>query len=397
MAEGSIERAASGIKRGVVWSLSGSHLLNDLVTTGVVPALSPLYMSTYHLNYTQTSLVVLCSYLTSSISQPLFGALTDKYPRAWLLPLGLFLSTLCLTLTGFAPNFACLLILISISGLGSGAFHPEASRGTQLASGNARGLAQAIFQVGGNSGQALGQLMMPLFLLAMGVHGLLWFFIAVACGLLLTGRIYPWYRDSLQSNRKRMREAEGDNQIGAVTLLVVIVILRSWCQIGIAVFLPFYYRQQFGMSYSLADSFTFIFLAAGAIGTFIGGMLADRMPKQRILLYSMLCSVPFALFLPFLHGALALIILIPFGFFILSSFAVTVVYCQYLLPRNVSLASGLTIGFGVGAGGIGATFFGALSDAVGLNVVFYILMFLPVLGSILSFFLPNDGGRHTAA
>ncbi|GMA63297.1 MFS transporter [Alicyclobacillus fastidiosus] len=382
--------ARSGLNRGVVWSLGGSHLLNDLVTTGVVPALSPLYMSTYHLNYTQTSLVVLCSYLTSSISQPLFGALTDKYPRAWLLPLGLFLSTLCLTLTGVAPNFAWLLLLISISGLGSGAFHPEAARGTQLASGNARGRAQAIFQVGGNSGQALGQLMMPLFLLSLGVHGLLWFAVAVGLGLILTGRLYPWYRGSLREHGRRMREAKGDNRVGAVVLLVIVVIVRSWCQIGISVFLPFYYRHQFGMSYNLADSFTFIFLAAGAVGTFIGGTLADKMPKQRILLYSMLCSIPFALLLPFLHGAAALFILIPFGFFILSSFAVTVVYCQYLLPRNISLASGLTIGFGVGAGGIGATFFGALSDAVGLKIVFYVLMFLPILGSLLSFFLPND-------
>ncbi|WAH39304.1 MFS transporter [Alicyclobacillus dauci] len=378
------------MRRSTVWTMGGSHMLNDLVTTGLVPSLAPLFMKTYHLDYTQTSLIVLCSYLTSSISQPIFGLFADKSPHAWLLPVGLLTSSLGLALSGLAPNFLLLLLFVSLSGLGSGAFHPEASRGTHMAAGNSKGLAQAIFQVGGNSGQALGPLMMPIFLLATGVHGLLWFTIVTAIGLGLTMRIYPWYRDNLNLHGKRMREVEGQNQVGAVTLLVIIIVLRSWCQIGISLFMPFYYEHHFGMKLNMSDKFTFIFLAAGAVGTFVGGLLSDRLPKQRILMYSMLCSIPFSLALPFVHGAVALLILIPFGFFILSSFAVTVVYAQHLLPRNISLASGLTIGFGVGAGGIGAVFFGTISDHLGLLTVFYVLMVLPILGGILSLFLPND-------
>jgi MFS transporter, FSR family, fosmidomycin resistance protein len=397
MASQSAEPASTRMRTNMVWGFGGSHLLNDLVTTGLVPSLAPIYMKTYHLNYTETSLIVLFSYIASSISQPLFGAYTDKYPKAWLLPLGLLVSTSGLALTGLAPNFWSLLVLITISGLGSGAFHPEASRGTHLASGNKKGLAQAIFQVGGNSGQALGPLMMPLFLLATGVHGLLWFLIVMGLGLLLTGRIYPWYRNNLREHGKRMREAVGENQIGAVTLLVIVVVLRSWCQIGISMFMPFYWEQHFGIRLSFSDSLTFIFLGAGALGTFVGGTLSDRFPKQRMILYSMLFSIPFALGLPFVHGAPALFILVPFGFFILSSFAVTVIYAQSLLPRNISLASGLTIGFGVGAGGIGATFFGALSDHLGLQTVFFVLMILPILGAILSFFLPNDAKTSPGA
>lgn len=375
---------------GVVWRVSGTHMLNDLVTTGVVPSLAPLYMHTYHLNYTQTSLVVLFSYIASSISQPLFGALADRHPRAWMLPAGLLFSSLGLALTGLAPNFLALLILITLSGLGSGAFHPEASRCAHLAAGNRKGLSQAIFQVGGNSGQALGPLMMPLFLLATGIHGLLWFILAVAAGLVLTGGLHPWYRDNLVLRGKQMRDAIGENQVGAVILLVIVIVVRSWCQIGISMFMPFYYQEKFGIAYGTSDSFIFIFLAAGAIGTFVGGTLSDRLPKQKILLYSMLCAIPFGFGLPFFHGAPALFILIPFGFFILSSFAVTVVYMQHLLPRNISLASGLSIGFGVGAGGIGATFFGVVSDALGLQTVFYVLVLLPMIGAALSFFLPKD-------
>lgn len=384
------------MNRGAVWSISGSHLLNDTVTTGLVPALTQIFKPIYHLSYTETSLIVLVSYMASSVSQPLFGIWADRHPRAWMLPIGLLLSTLGLTLVGFVPSFPVLLVLIAISGLGSGAFHPEASRGAHLAAGRSKGLSQAIFQVGGNSGQALGPLLVSLFLLSTGIRGLLWLFIAVAVGLVLTLRTYPWYRDSLKEHGKKMREAVGENQIGAVILLSIVVILRSWCQIGTAQFLPFFYAHKYGTSYHLSDAFTFIFLAAGAVGTFIGGVLADRLSKQRILLYSMLISIPFAIGLPYLHGLPALIILIPFGFFILSSFAVTVVYMQYLLPRNISLASGLTIGFGVGAAGIGSTFFGILADNIGLSTVFDILMCLPIIGAALCFFLPNDRKQQRA-
>lgn len=378
------------MNRDAVWSICGSHFLNDLSTTGLVPALTQLYKPMFHLNYTEISLIVLVSYITSSVAQPLFGAWADRHPRAWMLPLGLFLSTLGITLTGIAPSYGVLLLMVAVSGLGSGAFHPEASRVAHLAAGRTKGLAQAIFQVGGNGGQAIGPLIVSLFILSAGIHSILWMFVGVALGLLFTLRLYPWYKASLRDYEKARKTIEGENRIGAVVLLVIVIVLRSWCQIGIAQFMPFYYAHKFGMSYQLSDALMFIFLGAGALGTFIGGALADRMPKQRILLLSMLCSIPFGFGLPFLHGAWAVVALLPFGFFILSSFAVTVVYMQMLLPRNVSLASGLTIGFGVGAGGIGATFFGVLADHVGLTSVLYILMVVPIVGAILSAFLPVD-------
>ncbi len=376
------------LNKKVVWSFSASHLMNDLVTVGIVPALLPLYKAAFHLNYTQVGLIVFVSYLTSSVMQPVFGLLTDRKPIIWLLPLGVFLSSFGLAMTGTAPSFPWILVFIGLSGLGSGAFHPEAARGTRLGSGGTRGLAQAIFQVGGNAGQAFGPLMVPLFLLSTGYHGLLWFLIIAVAGLVVTVRILPWYKGRVDMITKAKKNIKGKNRVGGMFLLTIFIVLRSWCQIGVAAFLPFFYSAR--MTLSKAEWLDFLFLFAGAVGTFIGGMLSDKIGQKRLLVFSMLIASPFAWILPHVHGILAVIVLILFGFGVLSSFAVTVVYGQGLLPRNLALASGLTIGLGVGAGGIGAELLGTVSDAFGVSVVFDILAFLPMIATVITLFLPND-------
>lgn len=385
----------SGLKKDAIWTLSAAHMMNDLMTVGIVPALLPLYKSAFHLSYTQSGLIVLVSYLMSSVVQPLIGLVTDKKPNVWLLPFGVALSCTGLALTGIAPSFPLLLFLIALSGLGSGAFHPEASRGAHMAAGKGKGLAQAIFQVGGNSGQALGPLMVPLFILATGLHGLLWFLLLAAAGFLLTIRILPWYKGKIATEHGKKRQAPGTNRTGAVALLVVIVTLRSWVQIGVAGFLPFFYIHNH-VPLARAEWFDFLFLGAGAVGTFIGGTLSDRIGKKWILLGSMSLSIPFAALLPYANGPWAVLILILFGFFVLSSFAVTVVYAQQLLPRNLGLAAGLMIGFSVGAGGIGATLMGALADKYGVAMVLQLLVILPILSALLSAFLPNDARRSAS-
>ncbi|WP_430734202.1 MFS transporter [Fodinisporobacter ferrooxydans] len=379
-------------RRLQVWQVSNlgfAHMVNDLMTTGLVPALLPLYKHAFHLNYTQTGLIVFMSYLTSSVMQPIFGYFTDRKPKLWLLPAGVFLSCLGLALSGIAPSLPWVLVFVAISGLGSGAFHPEASRGAHLAAGRGKGLAQAIFQVGGNAGQAFGPLMIPLFLMATGIRGVMWFLALGVFVFVVLWRLLPWYRMRMEQEQKRKRTIEGNNRIWAVILLVFVVILRSWCQIGVSGFLPFFYQQQH-MSLNTAELFNFLFLGAGAVGTFIGGTMSDRIGKKWLLLGSMLLSAPFAFLLPKLHGTLAAIDLIAFGFLVLSSFAVTVVYCQMLLPKNIAMASGLMIGFGVGAGGIGATMLGWITDHFGVGAVFDFIVLLPLLGAIISAFLVND-------
>jgi FSR family fosmidomycin resistance protein-like MFS transporter len=335
-------------------------------------------------------MIVLCSYITSSVMQPLFGAWTDKRPMVWMYPIGVFLSVLGLALTGIVPSYGWVLFFIAISGLGSGAFHPEASRGTHHASGNAKGLAQAIFQVGGNAGQALGPLMIPLFLADTGRSGLLWFAGLAVIAFLLAVRVVPWYHEQVMEYGRKKRSVAGKNHWWGVFLLVCVITLRSWCQIGVSAFLPFFFLHQMHMSYAHAELLNFLFLAAGALGTFIGGAMSDKIGMKRLLVWSMVLSAPFGLLLPYASGILAWAVLFLFGFFVLSSFAVTVVYMQKLLPRNIAMASGLAIGFGVGAGGIGATLLGYLTDLYGIMSILSVISFLPIIASLLAFCLPNE-------
>ncbi|MCO7175358.1 MFS transporter [Sporolactobacillus kofuensis] len=382
------EKPRLGAKKQL-FSLSGVHFINDLMTTGIVPALLPLYKEAFHLNYFQSGIVLFVSMLTSSVAQPLFGMISDKHPRTWLMPLGICLGGFGLTASGYASAYWLLLILVGVSGVGSGIFHPEAMRGAYMAAGTARGTAQAIMQVGGNFGQAVGPLLLPLFLINTGLHGLGWLVPLAAAGLVLVLSIMPWYKQSLEKNKARKKEIKGRNHVVGLSLLTGVVILRSWTQIGVAGFLPFLYLHQ-GISLKYGDLFTFLFLAAGALGTFIGGRCSDRISRKWLLFISMAVTVPFAWLLPHVHGILSIIILFVFGFFVLSSFAVTVVYGQMMFPKNIGLVSGLMVGFGIGAGGIGATLIGWLSDQYGIHTIFGLFALLPFLAALLTLFLPSE-------
>lgn len=380
-------KADSGFYPRALYTYSGSHFLNDLVTTGMVPALVVMYKDAFSLNYTESTLIVLISYLTSAISQPIFGMMSDRKPKVWFFSLGLFLSVAGLALTGIAPNLFWLLIFIAISGLGSGIFHPEASRGTHFASGNKKGLAQSIFQVGGNAGQAFGPLMIPLFLVYTGIEGLIWLLPVAFLSLFLTVPLLKWMKASVQNYQVKRKELPGENLVWGSILLIVIILLRSWCQVGVVIFLPFYLSH---LTLQQSELLNFVFVGAGAVGTFFGGVLADKIGMKRLMVSSMMIATPFALLFPYVEGWLTVVVLLLFGFSVLSSFSVSVIYMQMLLPKNLALASGLSIGFGVGAGGIGSVFLGGVSDIIGVSTVFTILSILPLIGAILAIFLPNE-------
>ncbi|GEN35505.1 MULTISPECIES: MFS transporter [Aneurinibacillus] len=377
------------LKKRYVYPIGGSHLLNDMMTVGIIPALLPLYKQIFNLNYTQTGLIVLVSYLTSSVMQPLFGYLTDKKPKPWALPLGVLLTGLGLSITGYVTNYFLLLLAVAISGLGSGLFHPESNRAVFLASNDERGKAQAIYQVGGNFGQSLGALIIPLFLLSSGLKGM-WVFLV--CGILsfvMTVWMLPWYKDQLSNSVKLKKKMQGKSYPIGMLLLLIVVILRSWVQIGVAGFLPFY-GQEKGISLHQVEVYVFLFLGAGALGTYIGGQISDRFSRKAILLWSLIVSIPFSIITPMADGILLPIVLFVFGFTILSSFAVGVVYAQMLMPNKISMVSGLMIGFGVGAGGIGATFMGAISDHYGVDVVMHLFTIFIVLAVFATTLIPND-------
>ncbi|MCP1357739.1 MFS transporter [Aneurinibacillus migulanus] len=378
-----------GLKKRYVYTIGGAHLLNDLMTVGIIPVLLPLYKQAFNLTYTQTGLIVLISYLTSSVMQPLFGYLTDKKPKPWALAFGVFITGLGLGLTGYASNYYMLLLFVAISGLGSGIFHPESNRGVYLASYSERGKAQAIYQVGGNLGQSLGALILPLFILSVGLHGMWVFLLLAVVSVFLTIWMLPWYKEQLQTSVKLKKKLSGQNNYFGISMLLIAVILRSWVQIGVAGFLPFYLHEK-GMALEKADLFTFLFLGAGALSTYIGGRMSDRIRRKGILVWSLVLSIPFSILIPYAEGIWSVVVIFLLGFTILSSFAVTVVYGQMLLPNNLSMASGLMIGFGVGAGGIGASFMGALSDSYGVGFVMHLFTYFILLAIVFTLLVPDD-------
>lgn len=390
---GPVPRVRQPLMKRAVFTFSASHFLNDLMTTGLVPALVVMYKHEFHLNYVQSTSIVLVSYLTSSVMQPIFGVLSDRKPRVWWFTIGLFLSCLGLALTGAVHTLPLLLLCVAVSGFGSGAFHPEASRGTHYASGGKKGLAQSIFQVGGNAGQAFGPLMIPLFLSRTGISGLLWFLPVALLSLGLTGQILGWLGAKVKEGNAKVAERAGENNIPGVILLLLVIIFRSWCQVGVVVFLPFYLHH---LSLQQSELLNFVFVGSGALGTFLGGVWSDRIGLKRLLVGSMVVATPFALLFPHVHGVWSVLDLVFFGASVLSSFAVTVVYMQTLLPRNLAMASGLSIGFGVGAGGIGATLLGGVSDAFGVPTVFTVLSVLPLVCAVVAWFLPSDRLRRAA-
>lgn len=378
--------------RTIPWALGAAHFMND-TASGIVPALLPLYRAAFHLSYVQSGLVVLLTYITSSVMQPAFGWVTDRRPLTWLLPTGVAVSTLALAVSGLVPSYPWLLAVLGLSGLGSGAFHPEGSRAIYLGAPEGRkGSTQAIFQVGGNTGQAFGPLVVAGLAATWGLRGLPALTVLSAMALGLTLYVLPWYSRTV---RERTRygpgrgRAVGRDRVGAMALLVAVVVLRSWCQLGVASFLPFFYVEHH-LPLAHAELYTFLFLMAGAVGTFLGGALSDRIGKKNLLVWSMLASIPGAWLLPRVTGFWAVPALLAFGFTVLSSFAVTVVFGQALLPRNIALASGLMIGLSVGAGGVGATLSGWVADRYGVATVLHLLVVLPVAAALAALWLPDD-------
>jgi len=384
----------------ILFSISLVHLFNDTIQA-VIPAIFPILRESMQLSYFQLGLVAFALNMTASVMQPVVGWYTDQRPMPYMLPIGM-----CLTLCGmlglaFAPNYGFVLLSVMLVGLGSAIFHPEGSRVAYLSSGNRRGLGQSIFQVGGNSGQSLAPIMTALVFVNLGQRGAAWFAIPAGLAILVMMYIASWYTTQLprlQEMKKRSAKRAATGAVSAqhqrrlrlvLVLLVGFVFVRSWYHAGITNFYPFYLMEQYGVTVKGAQLYIFLFLAAGALGTFLGGPLADRFGKRNVILFSMLGSAPLSLLLPHVNAAWAYALSLVIGFIILSSFSVTVVYAQDLMPGKVGTVSGLIIGFAFGMGALGSVALGGLVDLLGVKTVMILCSFLPVLG-IVSLLLPTD-------
>lgn len=374
------------------------HLLNDSIQA-IIPAMFPILEKSMGLTFTQLGMIAFTLNIVSSILQPVIGGITDKKPMPFALPVGLSFTMLGVLGLAFAPRFELVVLSVVFIGLGSAVFHPEGSRVAYMAAGTRRGLAQSIYQVGGNSGQAMAPLITALILAPLGQIGAAWFTVVAALAVVLLTYIAFWYLGRLREeqnilNAKKRNSSAKQQKISkpiwfALILILFLIFARSWYISGMTNYYAFYTIKHYAFTIPQSQIFLFAFLVAGALGTFFGGPLADRFGKKTVIFLSMIVSAPLSIFIPFASSTVAFFLLILTGFILMSSFSVTVVYAQELVPGKIGMMSGLTVGLAFGMGAVGSVVLGFLADLIGITNTMIITGLLPLLG-LLTLLLPSD-------
>ena len=377
----------------ILGAISFCHFLNDLMQS-LIPAMYPMLKTGFRLTFGQVGLITLTYQCTASLLQPLVGFTTDRRPQPYSLAVGMASTLVGIVLFSRVPGFRLLLAAAALIGMGSAVFHPEASRVARLASGGQHGLAQSVFQVGGNTGGALGPLLAALFVLPRGRESLEWFGIAPLVAILVLSRIGGWYgrarpkaevlRPSLPTAGKRSAPKIGRS----VAVLLVLIFSKFFYLASLNSYYTFYLISKFHVSVRSAQIHLFVFLGAVAVGTLIGGPIGDRIGRKHVIWVSILGVLPFTLLLPYVSLAWTGPLTVVIGLVLASAFSAILVYAQELVPGRVGMISGLFFGFAFGMGGIGAAVLGRLADATSIVTVYQVCAFLPCLG-ILAGLLPD--------
>ncbi len=378
----------------ILTAVSFCHLLNDMVQS-LVPSMYPILKDNFHLDFTRIGMLTLTYQITASLLQPVIGYYTDKKPMPYSLPIGMAFTLFGLLLLAIAPSFALLVVAASLIGVGSAVFHPESSRVARLASGGQHGMAQSFFQVGGNTGSAIGPLLAAFIVLPRGQIGAAWFSLAALLGILILMRVGHWYKARiLQPKAAKAKHLEQSPRLsnkkiaGAMAVLVALIFSKYFYLASFSSYYTFFLIAKFGLSVRSSQIYLFVFFGAVAAGTLIGGPVGDKFGRKLVIWCSILGVLPFTLLLPYVNlfwtGVLSVII----GFVIASAFSAILVYGQDLIPGRVGAVSGLFFGFAFGMGGIGAAILGRLADATSIIHVYKLCAFLPAIG-ILTAFLPN--------
>ncbi|WP_144510708.1 MFS transporter [Bacillus sp. FJAT-22090] len=380
----------------IMFAIGLCHLFNDSLQA-VIPAMFPV-LKEIGLTFTQLGLISFVLNIVASILQPVVGFISDKKPMPYALPLGMISSFIGMAGLAFAPEYWMILVAVIFLGLGSAVFHPEGSRVSFMAAGSKRGLSQSIYQVGGNSGQALAPLISSFILIPLGQKGAALFLVVAAIGIFILTKISVWYKKQLEeesmSNKKRKLFSSlpslSRKQVGiALTLLMLIIFARSFYVTNMTNFYLFHLVENYGLTAQKGQLFIFIFLALGAVGTFFGGPWADRLGRKNVILLSVIVPIPLSLILPYVPIWAVVLLLILIGFFIMLSFSVTVVYAQELVPSKIGTMAGLTVGLAFGMGALGAVVIGILMDHVGIYTTMIIISLLPIIG-LVALALPTD-------
>ena len=377
----------------ILFAISFAHLLNDLIQA-IIPAVYPILKTKYHLSFSQIGLITFSFQFTASILQPLVGFYTDKYPKPFSQIYGMFFSLIGIIMLSFANQFYQIAVSAAFIGIGSSIFHPEASRISFLASGGKRGLAQSIFQIGGNLGTALGPLLVALIVVPSGQRHIIWFVIAATIALFVIGKIAVWYKKQL-INRVLSKSAGivyhnlSKNQvIFAIATLLIVIFSKFFYSASLSSYYTFYLIDKFHLTIKQAQFHLFLYLMSYAIGTMIGGPLGDKIGRKYVIWLSVFGAAPFALFLPYANLIQTDILIITIGIIISSAFPAILVYAQELLPKKIGMVSGLFYGFAFGMGGLGSALLGNLADKTSIQFVYTICSFLPLIG-VICYFLPN--------
>lgn len=386
---------------GILTAISVSHLLNDTLQS-LIPAIYPVVKDGFHLTFAQIGLITLVFQLTASILQPVVGAVTDRRPQPFSLPVGMGLTLAGLVMLSLVESYGALLLSVAMIGLGSSIFHPESSRVAHLAAGPRRGFAQSFFQVGGNTGSSLGPLLAALVIAERSRQSVLWFTIIAGIGIVVLLQVGRWYRfhhapaGSHPSGKARV--AEGISRRRAmvtVAILLILIFSKFFYIAGITSYFTFYVMGKFGLSVKSAQLHLFIFQFAVAAGTLAGGPIGDRVGRKYVIWISILGAAPFALLLPYAGLAGTTVLSICVGLVLSSAFPAILVYAQELLPGSVGLISGLFYGFAFGMGGLGSAALGWLADLTSVTRVYQLMAFLPLLG-LIAIFLPRLHQRSSA-
>jgi MFS transporter, FSR family, fosmidomycin resistance protein len=384
----------------VLGALSFCHLLNDMMQS-LLPAMYPILKTGLRLDFGQIGLVTFVYQVTASLFQPLVGLYADRRPMPYALAFGMGFTLTGLLLLSVASTFPVLLLGAAVIGLGSSVFHPESSRVARIASGGRHGFAQSVFQVGGNAGSAIGPLAAAFIVLPNGQGSVAWFALAALLGMALLTRIGAWYgRQSVQlaAVRKGAQHAQvlpRKKVIGAITVLIALIFSKYFYMASLTSYYTFYLIERFHVSVWNAQVHLFVFLASVAVGTLAGGHIGDRIGRKYVIWFSILGILPFTLLLPHVSLFWTGVLSVPIGLILASAFSAILVYAQELVPGKVGMISGLFFGLAFGMGGLGAAVLGHLADVSGIEFVYRICAYLPLLGALAAF-LPKVESKGPA-
>lgn len=391
------QRDASGTAP-VLGAISVCHMLNDLLQS-LLPAIYPILKGGFDLNFGQIGALTLTYQITASLLQPFIGLFTDKRPQPFSLPVGMAFSMMGLVTLAFAPSYLVLLLGAGCLGVGSSIFHPEASRIARLASGGRHGLAQSVFQVGGNFGQALGPLLAAFVVLPHGRQSISWFALVALAGIIILTVLGHWYRTRGHAKKTTQRSVAPIYPPAVVrrALMVLLALMFSkfFYIASFTSYYIFYLMNRFHLGVQAAQVDLFVFMAASALGTVMGGPIGDRVGRKAVIWGSILGVAPFALALPYVGLETTILLSAIIGLVLSSAFASIVVYAQELMPGRTGAVSGLFFGLAFGMGGIGAAVLGWLADLYGIDSVYDLCAFLPLIG-LFAAFLPQTGKRAKA-